>query len=73
MGWATHYIEKLRARETVSFGPRGASMKGRIGSGHRIAVKVPGVIFLRNSARAGGAGGGNALFAGQDEAASPVL
>jgi hypothetical protein len=33
MGWATHYIEKLRAGETVSFRPRGSSMKGRIESG----------------------------------------
>jgi len=38
MGWATHYIEKLRAGETVSFRPRGASMKGRIESGHLCTV-----------------------------------
>jgi hypothetical protein len=38
MGWATHYIEKLRAGETVSFRPRGASIKGRIESGHLCKV-----------------------------------
>ena len=40
MGWATLYIEKLRAGETVSFRPRGASMKGRIESG-QLCVVVP--------------------------------
>lgn len=38
MGWATHYIEKLRIGETVSFCPRGASMKGRIESGQLCTV-----------------------------------
>lgn len=38
MGWATHYIEKLRAGETVSFRPRGASMKGKIDSGQLCTV-----------------------------------
>ncbi len=38
MGWATHYIEKLRAGETVSFRPRGSSMKGRIESGDLCTV-----------------------------------
>ena len=38
LGWATHYIEKLRAGETVSFRPRGASMKGRIESGYLCTV-----------------------------------
>jgi hypothetical protein len=38
MGWATRYVEKLRAGETVSFRPRGASMKGRIESGHLCTV-----------------------------------
>jgi hypothetical protein len=28
MGWASHFIEKLRGGETVSFRPRGASMRG---------------------------------------------
>jgi hypothetical protein len=38
MGWASHYIEKLRAGETVSFRPRGHSMKGRIESGQLCTV-----------------------------------
>lgn len=38
MGWATHYIKKLQAGETVSFRPRGASMKGRIESGQLCTV-----------------------------------
>ena len=38
MGWATHYIEKLRTGETVSFRPRGASMKGRIESGQLCTI-----------------------------------
>lgn len=38
MGWATHYIEKLQAGETVSFRPRGASMKGKIESGQLCTV-----------------------------------
>jgi hypothetical protein len=38
VGWATHYIKKLQAGETVSFRPRGASMKGRIESGQLCTV-----------------------------------
>lgn len=38
MGWATHYIAKLQAGETVSFRPRGASMTGRIESGQLCTV-----------------------------------
>jgi hypothetical protein len=38
LGWATHYIQKLQAGETVSFRPRGASMKGRIESGQLCTV-----------------------------------
>lgn len=38
MGWATAYIEKLRAGETVSFRPRGSSMKGKIESGNLCTV-----------------------------------
>src|SRR5262245_59703271 len=33
MGWASIYIAKLRAGETVSFRPRGNSMTGKIESG----------------------------------------
>jgi len=47
MGWATHYIEKLRAGEAVSFRPRGSSMKGRIESGNlRTVVPVDCSAFL---------------------------
>ena len=38
MGWASRYIEKLRAGETVSFRPHGRSMTGRIESGQLCAV-----------------------------------
>jgi hypothetical protein len=38
LGWATHYIEKLRIGEAVSFRPRGASMRGRIESGQLCTV-----------------------------------
>jgi len=39
MGWASHFIEKLRSGETVSFRPRGASMSGRIESGQLCTVE----------------------------------
>ena len=39
MGWATHYIEKLKKKETVSFRPRGNSMKGKIESGQLCTVE----------------------------------
>lgn len=39
MGWATHYIEKLKNGETVSFRPRGNSMEPRIKSGAFCTVK----------------------------------
>ncbi|WP_261344340.1 S24 family peptidase [Gimesia chilikensis] len=38
IGWATHYIEQLQAGETVSFRPRGNSMKGKIESGQLCTV-----------------------------------
>lgn len=38
MGWATGYIGKLRAGETVSFRPRGSSMSGKIESGQLCTV-----------------------------------
>src|SRR5262245_18045066 len=38
MGWATGYITKLQQGETVSFRPRGHSMKGRIESGQLCTV-----------------------------------
>jgi hypothetical protein len=38
MGWASHYIEKLKAGEPVAFRPRGNSMRGRIDSGQLCTV-----------------------------------
>ena len=38
MGWATHYIPRLQAGETVQFSPRGDSMSGRIESGQLCTV-----------------------------------
>jgi hypothetical protein len=54
MGWATHYIEKLKAGETVSFRPRGNSMVGKVESGQLCTVEPisdhsalrPGAIVL---------------------------
>ena len=42
MGWATHYIAKLKAGEAVSFRPRGHSMKGEIESGQLFTVEPLG-------------------------------
>jgi len=39
MGWATPYIAKLKNGETVSFRPRGHSMKGKIESGRLCTVE----------------------------------
>lgn len=39
MAWATHYIASLKANETVSFRPRGHSMKGKIESGQLCTVE----------------------------------
>lgn len=39
MGWATAYIAKLKAGETVSFRPRGHSMTGKIESGQLCTVE----------------------------------
>ena len=38
MGWATPFIQKLKQGETVSFRPRGHSMKGKIESGQLCTV-----------------------------------
>ncbi len=38
MGWATPYIARLLDGETVSFRPRGNSMKGKIASGQLCTV-----------------------------------
>ena len=39
MGWATQYIVQLKEGKTVSFRPRGHSMKGRINSGQLCTVE----------------------------------
>lgn len=39
MGWAIAYIAKLKNGETVSFRPRGHSMKGKIASGQLCTVE----------------------------------
>ena len=39
MGWALHYIAKLKRGETVSFRPRGNSMSGKIESGQLCTVE----------------------------------
>lgn len=39
MSWATAYIEKLQKGETVSFRPRGNSMKPKINSGDLVTVE----------------------------------
>ena len=39
MGWATQYIAKLKAGETVQFRPRGNSMQGKIESGQLCTVE----------------------------------
>jgi len=38
MGWAQHYIAKLKAGEDVSFRPRGNSMTGKVESGELCTV-----------------------------------
>jgi hypothetical protein len=39
LGWATAHIEKLRRGETVTFRPRGHSMRGKIESGQLCTVE----------------------------------
>lgn len=48
VGWATHYIEKLLAGETVQFRPRGSSMQPKIKSGALCTVEpIDPAIALR--------------------------
>lgn len=42
MGWATAYIAMLKEGKTVSFRPRGHSMKGKIESGQLCTVAPTG-------------------------------
>ena len=47
MGWATHYIAKLKDGETVSFRPRGNSMSGKIESGQLCTVVPASDVDLK--------------------------
>lgn len=47
MGWASGYITKLQAGETVSFRPRGHSMSPRIDSGQLCTVEPVDPTTLR--------------------------
>jgi hypothetical protein len=47
MGWATPYIEKLLAGETVQFRPRGNSMAGKVPNGALVTVApIQGTLFV---------------------------
>jgi phage repressor protein C with HTH and peptisase S24 domain len=39
MGWASIYIEKLKAGETVEFRPKGNSMQGKVENGQLCVVE----------------------------------
>ena len=47
MGWASHYIARLIAGETVSFRPRGNSMSPKIESGQLCTVEPVKAQALR--------------------------
>jgi hypothetical protein len=47
VGWASDHIGKLRAGETVSFRPRGHSMRGRIESGQLCIVAPVDISTLK--------------------------
>ena len=51
MGWATPYIESLQQGETVSFRPRGNSMKGKIASGQLCTVRSAQYLHLVKAVR----------------------
>jgi len=49
MGWATTYIQRLAAGETVQFRPVGNSMSGRVESGQLCTVEPlsdPGILAV---------------------------
>src|SRR5688572_28754419 len=46
MGWASDYIERLQAGETVQFRPRGTSMQGKIESGQLCTVEPVDIATL---------------------------
>jgi hypothetical protein len=47
MGWATGHIARLQNGETVSFRPRGNSMRGKINSGDLCTVEPVNAAELR--------------------------
>lgn len=47
MGWASQYIPKLQAGETVQFRPRGSSMSGKIDSGQLCTVEPVDPAMLK--------------------------
>src|SRR5688572_25990564 len=47
MGWATGHIAKLKQGLTVSFRPRGSSMRGKIESGQLCTVAPVDSLALR--------------------------
>lgn len=46
MGWATGHIERLQQGETVSFRPRGHSMRGKVDNGALVTVEPLGERVL---------------------------
>ena len=47
MGWASEYVGRLQAGESVQFRPRGHSMRGRIESGQLCTVEPVAPATLR--------------------------
>ena len=47
MGWAFHYIEQLKQGETVSFRPRGESMRGKISSGQLCTIEPANPVEIK--------------------------
>jgi hypothetical protein len=47
VGWAAHYMAKLKEGETVQFRPRGRSMSGKIESGQLCTVEPVDLTTLR--------------------------
>lgn len=47
MGWAAKYIAGLREGDTVSFRPRGNSMRGKVESGQLCTVEPVDISTLR--------------------------
>ena len=48
MGWAYHYIERLKLGETVSFRPRGESMRGRVNPGQLCTLEPADPTSIKN-------------------------